>query len=326
MGTLSIPTVVPTRCATAPAVAGYVHSAIRGREGLTAPPSLADLAVLEASPSPAACELCISPRATSLLEAVPRAAACALPTAPVPAGITLEASLPPLSPAVATGIRLALSGPPGAGKTTHGEALASKLGIPHISVGKLLREEMKQGTDLGKAAQPYMEKGDLVPEEIAAPVLEQRLLQPDAAGGFILDGFPRRIEDIAILERVRASQGLPPVPILLIDVPDNEIMERVESRRVCDNGHQYDLKSKPPQVEGVCDIDGKPLKRRPDDVPEVVRHRLEVYHGETEPVLQIFKDRGLLSTVNGTGPIDQVALRIFETVTQMFPSAPWRVS
>lgn len=214
-------------------------------------------------------------------------------------------------------LRLVLAGPPGAGKTTHGNRLAAAYCIPEISMGNLLRNEVQQGTDLGKQAKPYMDRGDLVPLDIVSQVLEKRLIQPDAAHGFILDGLPRRIDDAHLLDRMTQKMGIAPIPMLLLDVPDREIVARVENRRVCDNGHMWDLKTHPPRHDGVCDEDGLPLKRRKDDDPAVVQHRLEIFHQETEPVLQYYRERGLLHTVDGSGSIEEVGARVTRTAASL---------
>jgi adenylate kinase len=209
-------------------------------------------------------------------------------------------------------LRIILAGPPAAGKTTQGTAIAQAYGIPEISIGNLIREEMKAGTELGKQAEPYMKRGDLVPIEIVDALLERRLAQPDATRGFVLDGIGRRIEDADLVERLSEKMNLPPIPMLLIDVPDDVIKGRVENRRVCDNQHVYDLKAHPPKTPGRCDQDGLPLHRRPDDEPAVVAHRLEVYHQETQPVIEWYRAHDQLREVDGVGTIEEVRKRALD--------------
>ena len=179
------------------------------------------------------------------------------------------------------GMKLILLGAPGAGKGTQAEILSAKLGIPTISTGNILRAAIKEGTSIGLEAKSYMDAGKLVPDSVIIGIVAQRLEQPDCSGGFILDGVPRTIGQAQAL----AQAGVTFDHVVSIEISDGEIEERMTGRRVCQNcGAPYHVKAKPPKVEGVCDTCGGPLVQREDDKPETVRHRLEVYHAETEPL------------------------------------------
>lgn len=237
---------------------------------------------------------------------------------PVPLAMTSDRT-PPLP---ATPCRpLILAGPPGAGKTTHGTALAQALTLPEISMGNLLRDEVRSGTALGVQIAAVLAHGDLVAIDVVEQVLEKRLRAPDAALGFVLDGVPRRLDDAHLLERLCDKMGLPPVPMLLLAVPDAEIVGRVANRRVCDNQHIVDLVAHPPAQAGRCDVDGLPLRRRADDEPSVVAHRLAVYHQETEPVIAWYASRGLLRRIDGVGAVDAVSRRVIEAARELWPHA-----
>lgn len=208
------------------------------------------------------------------------------------------------------GLRVILAGPPGAGKTTHGERLAQLFGVPHISMGDLLRREVQRGTDLGRQIGGLLQQGDLVPAPVAEACMRQRLEEPDAQQGFVLDGFPRRTDDAATLQSFCAEKGLPPVPMVCIEVSEDEVLRRVENRRVCDQGHTVDIVQNPPHVPGQCDCCGGELKRRNDDTPTTVHHRFDVYHAETQPVLDAYAQAGLLYHVDGNGSVEEVAARV----------------
>ena len=179
------------------------------------------------------------------------------------------------------GMKLILLGAPGAGKGTQAEILSAKLGIPTISTGNILRAAIKEGTSIGLEAKSYMDAGKLVPDSVIIGIVAQRLEQPDCARGFILDGVPRTIGQAQALDQA----GVTFDHVVSIEISDGEIEERMTGRRVCQScGAPYHVKAKPPKAEGVCDTCGGPLVQRADDKPETVRHRLEVYHAETEPL------------------------------------------
>jgi adenylate kinase len=209
---------------------------------------------------------------------------------------------------VPTGIRLLIGGPPGAGKSTHGIKLAQHFNVPHISMGSLLRDEVKRETSIGVDIAPLLKTGQLVKPEIAAHVLFQRLQQPDAQNGFVLDGFPRRMEDVTAMKIYEEKAQSGPIPMLHIHITEEEVLKRVEHRRICENGHPFDV-SKTPDLK-CCPEDHTPLKRREDDKPETVHERFEIYDDETLPVVNHYEARGLLQRVDGHGSVDTVFARV----------------
>ena len=210
-------------------------------------------------------------------------------------------------------MKLILLGAPGAGKGTQAEILSAKLGIPTISTGNILRAAVKEGTPIGLEAKRYMHAGQLVPDSVIIGIVAQRLEQPDCAHGFILDGVPRTIGQAEALD----AAGVTFDHVLSIEISDEEIEERMEGRRVCQScGAPYHVKAKPPKREGVCDSCGGALIQRDDDKPETVRHRLEVYHQETEPLKDYYQAKGILvpvdnqDTIEGTTQVIMEALKI----------------
>ena len=210
-------------------------------------------------------------------------------------------------------MKLILLGAPGAGKGTQAEILSAKLSIPTISTGNILRAAVKEGTPIGLEAKRYMDAGQLVPDSVIIGIVAQRLEQPDCAGGFILDGVPRTIGQAEALD----AAGVTFDHVLSIEISDEEIEERMEGRRVCQScGAPYHVKAKPPKREGVCDSCGGALIQRDDDKPETVRHRLEVYHQETEPLKDYYQAKGILvpvdnqDTIEGTTQVIVEALKI----------------
>jgi adenylate kinase len=198
-------------------------------------------------------------------------------------------------------LNLILFGPPGAGKGTQADRLRADFGLPFISTGDMLRENVKEGTDLGKEAQKYMDAGDLVPDEVIVKMAAERLKADDAQDGFILDGFPRTVEQAKALDELLSDLGRRVTAALLIDVPDEEAARRISGRRVCVKaGHNYHVDYDPPKHEGTCDQDGSRLIQRDDDKPEVVENRLRVYHDETEPLIHYYDEHGLMRRVDGT--------------------------
>jgi adenylate kinase len=204
-------------------------------------------------------------------------------------------------------LNLILIGPPGAGKGTQAERLQHDFQLPFISTGEMLREHVKQETDLGRQAKSYMDAGDLVPDELILAMVAERLRAPDAQDGFILDGFPRNLEQAAALEKQLSELGRRVTAALLIDVPDEELIRRLSGRRVCvKGGHNYHVEFDPPKHEGVCDQDGSRLVQRDDDKPEVIKNRLEVYHEKTKPLIEYFDQQGLMRRIDGTRPAPEV--------------------
>ena len=200
-------------------------------------------------------------------------------------------------------MKLILLGAPGAGKGTQAEILCKELGIPTISTGNILRAAIKNGTPTGLKAKSYMDAGKLVPDEVIIGIVSERLAQPDCAGGYILDGVPRTIAQAEALEKA----GVVFDAVVSIEVSEEEILRRMTGRRVCEAcGASYNVNAIPPRVEGVCDSCGGKLIQRKDDTPETVRARLEVYHRETEPLVDFYAKRGLLRPVKVSGTKEEI--------------------
>jgi adenylate kinase len=198
-------------------------------------------------------------------------------------------------------LNLILFGPPGAGKGTQADRLRADFGLPFISTGDMLRENVKQGTELGKEAQKFMDAGELVPDGLIVKMAGERLSAGDAEDGFILDGFPRTVEQGEALDEMLTEHGRRVTAALLIDVPDDEVTRRISGRRTCvKSGHNYHVDFDPPKHDGVCDQDGSRLVQRDDDKAEVVENRLRVYHDQTEPLIHYYDERGLMRRIDGT--------------------------
>jgi adenylate kinase len=196
---------------------------------------------------------------------------------------------------------LILFGPPGAGKGTQAERLQEDFRLPFISTGEMLRANVKEGTELGQQAKQYMDAGDLVPDELIVAMAAERLQEEDARDGFILDGFPRTLEQAKALDRQLGELGRRVTAAILIDVPDEEVIRRLSGRRVCVKaGHNYHIEFDPPKRDGICDQDGSRLIQRDDDKPEVIKNRLHVYHDQTEPLIDYYDEQGLMRRIDGT--------------------------
>ncbi|MFE7565284.1 adenylate kinase [Kitasatospora sp. NPDC057500] len=215
-------------------------------------------------------------------------------------------------------MRIVLVGPPGAGKGTQAHLLAKTLSIPHISTGDLFRANIGQGTPLGVEAKSYMDAGRLVPDEVTIGMAKDRMLQEDAAGGFLLDGFPRNLGQAKALDEFLAEQGIELDGVLDLEVPEDEVVRRIAGRRLCrnDGGHVFHVDYNAPKTEGVCDECGGELYQRSDDTEEAVRTRLEVYHTETEPIIDYYRQQGLIATIPALGKVDEVTQRAIEALKQ----------
>lgn len=200
-------------------------------------------------------------------------------------------------------MNLILLGAPGAGKGTQAEMLLERLSIPSISTGNMLREAMKNGTDLGKQVKSCMDSGALVPDQLVLGIVAERTAQPDCANGFILDGVPRTLAQAEALDKM----GVRIDHVVSIELSDEEVESRMTGRRVCTGcGASYHIVANPTKVEGVCDLCGSPVTTRKDDAPETVRNRLAVYHRSTEVLKDYYKSTGKLRVINGQQPIEDV--------------------
>lgn len=201
-------------------------------------------------------------------------------------------------------MRLILLGAPGAGKGTQADVLVEKFKIPHISTGDIFRYHIKHGTELGRRAQVYIDKGMLVPDELTVEIVEDRIKQKDCEAGFILDGFPRTIPQADFLQKVMDSMGITLDAVINIDVDDEDIIDRISGRRVCPScGASYHVVHHPPQKMEKCDHCGTPVIQREDDRKETVLKRLQTYHSQTEPLIEYYGRKGKLITVAGQGAI-----------------------
>lgn len=208
-------------------------------------------------------------------------------------------------------LNLILLGPPGSGKGTQGERLQADFRLPYYATGDILRAAVRDGTDLGREAKEFMDRGDLVPDEVIIGVIAERIESPEAADGFILDGFPRTTAQAEALDEAMDRLGRELTAAILIEVSDEEVVRRLSGRRTCvKGGHIFHVDFDPPKKEGVCDICGGQLVVRDDDKPDVVRHRVEEYHSKTEPLVSYYEEKGILRRVDGDHPPEEVSDRI----------------
>ena len=196
-------------------------------------------------------------------------------------------------------LNLILLGPPGAGKGTQASRLTEDFGLPYIGTGDLLREHKRQGTELGKQAKEHMDNGGLVPDDLVIAMILEKI-DEDGDDGFLLDGFPRTVPQADALAEELEKLGRRLTAALLVDAPDEVVLQRLSGRRQCSNGHLYHVEFDPPKHADVCDQDGKPLNQREDDEPEKVKKRLATYHEQTEPLKDYYEERGLLRRFDGT--------------------------
>ncbi|MDQ7844025.1 MAG: adenylate kinase [Armatimonadota bacterium] len=212
-------------------------------------------------------------------------------------------------------MNLIFLGAPGAGKGTQARLLQEREQILQLSTGDMLRAAIAEGSPLGMQAKAYVERGALVPDDVMIALIETRLTRPDARRGFVLDGFPRTLPQAEALDRMLERAGRRVDAVLYFDLDDDTILRRLTGRWVCRQaGHIYHLEFKPPRQPGRCDVDGSELVQRVDDRPETVRRRLEVYHRETEPVVEFYRRRGVLATVDADGGIEDVYERVLRTI------------
>jgi adenylate kinase len=209
-------------------------------------------------------------------------------------------------------LNLILLGPPGSGKGTQGERLQEDFRLPYYATGDILRAAVNEGTEVGDQAKEYMDRGDLVADQVIIGVIAERLQEEEASDGFILDGFPRTVPQAEALDAKMKELRREITAVLLIDVPEEEILRRLGGRRTCEKnpGHIYHVDFDPPKEEGVCDIDGAKLIVRDDDKPEVIKNRLAQYREKTEPLIDYYDERGILNRVDGRQSPDEVEERI----------------
>lgn len=210
---------------------------------------------------------------------------------------------------------IVLLGPPGAGKGTQAKNLSQVLSLPHVSSGDIFRENLRNETELGKKARDYMNRGDLVPDDLTISMIARRLSQPDCSAGAILDGFPRTPDQAKGLRDMLKQKGSQVSAVLSIAVPEDELVRRLSGRLVCKaEGHVYHREFNPPKQPGVCDIDGSELYQRDDDKPDTVRARIKVYLEKTEPLIEYYRSSDLLTDVDGDQSIEAVTSALAEAV------------
>jgi adenylate kinase len=209
-------------------------------------------------------------------------------------------------------LNLILLGPPGSGKGTQGERLQEDFRLPYYATGDILRAAVKEGTDVGKQAKEFMDRGDLVPDDVIIGVIAERLQGEEAADGFILDGFPRTVPQAEALATKMSELRREMTAAILIELSEDEVVRRLSGRRTCEEnpGHIYHVEFDPPKEEGICDIDGAPLIVRDDDKPEVIKNRLAQYREKTEPLIDYYDEGGILNRVDGSQSPDEVEERI----------------
>jgi len=212
---------------------------------------------------------------------------------------------------------IVLLGAPGAGKGTQAKILAHRTGLPQISTGDIFREHLSHQTELGKLAQQYMSKGELVPDDVTVAMVRERLARQDCKRGAVLDGFPRTPAQAEALDAMLAEMGGKVGVVPFIKVPEDELVERLSGRLICRaQGHIFHKKFNPPKVEGVCDFDGSELYQREDDRPEVVRNRIRVYLEQTMPLVAYYRNRGVLMEIDGTQPIEAVTAALWDALPE----------
>ena len=210
-------------------------------------------------------------------------------------------------------MKIVMLGAPGAGKGTHAKMIAEKYCIPHVSTGDIFRANIKNGTELGKEAKQYMDQGKLVPDELTVKILLDRVAQDDCKNGYVLDGFPRTIPQANVLDEALTKLGDKIDYAINVDVPDENIINRMGGRRACVAcGATYHVVYNAPKTEGICDVCGKELIIRDDDQPETVKNRLNVYHEQTQPLIDFYEEKGVLKSVDGTVDMKDVFAAIVE--------------
>jgi adenylate kinase len=212
-------------------------------------------------------------------------------------------------------LNLIFLGPPGAGKGTQAERLVDQFDLPYYATGDILRAAVKEGSELGRQAKDYMDRGDLVPDDVITEVIMERVDSEEAEDGFLLDGFPRTVGQAETLDSRLDEVGRQLTAVLVLQASDDEVLRRLSGRRICEQeGHLYHVEFDPPEQEGVCDRDGSKLIQRDDDKPEKVKHRLEEYHDKTEPLVEHYEDKGLVHRFDAERSAGEVGDRISATL------------
>ena len=215
-------------------------------------------------------------------------------------------------------MNIILMGLPGAGKGTQASEIVKKFPIPHISTGDMFRKAIKDETDLGKEAKSYMDRGELVPDEVTVGIVKERISEDDAKKGFLLDGFPRTIDQAESLSQIMSELDREIDAVINIEVPEEELMNRLTGRRICEKcGTTYHLVFNPPKVDGICDIDGGKLYQREDDNPETVSNRLSVNVKQSKPILEYYNNKGVLKNIDGAKDIDEVTKDVIDILDQL---------
>ena len=215
-------------------------------------------------------------------------------------------------------MNIILMGLPGAGKGTQASEIVKKFPIPHISTGDMFRKAIKDETDLGKEAKSYMDRGELVPDEVTVGIVKERISEDDAKKGFLLDGFPRTIEQAEALNNIMSELDRNIDAVINIEVPEEELMNRLTGRRICEKcGTTYHLVFNPPKVDGICDIDGGKLYQREDDNPETVSNRLSVNVKQSKPILEYYNNKGVLKNIDGSKDINEVTSNVIDILENL---------
>ncbi|OAW09679.1 adenylate kinase [Staphylococcus epidermidis] len=215
-------------------------------------------------------------------------------------------------------MNIILMGLPGAGKGTQASEIVKKFPIPHISTGDMFRKAIKDETDLGKEAKSYMDHGELVPDEVTVGIVKERISEDDAKKGFLLDGFPRTIDQAESLSQIMSELDREIDAVINIEVPEEELMNRLTGRRICEKcGTTYHLVFNPPKVDGICDIDGGKLYQREDDNPETVSNRLSVNVKQSKPILEYYNNKGVLKNIDGSKDIDEVTNDVIDILDHL---------
>lgn len=209
-------------------------------------------------------------------------------------------------------------GPPGAGKGTQAKLVATHYGVPHLSTGDMLRENVQLGTALGALAKPIMERGELVPDDLILRMVQERIARADCAQGFVFDGFPRTLAQAGALDAVLETENSGPAGVIYFKVPEEILMRRMTGRRTCKIGFEiYNIYERPPKVEGRCDVDGGELIQRPDDQPETIRERLLAYRTQTEPLVAYYASKGRLDEIDADASVSSVTTSVFDALGRL---------